>query len=664
VSFAACLLTLAAAPDAALAVIVPDDWPTIQEAIDSGALEVLVRPGVYPETLAINRPIDLKGLVPYGTSADSLPVIAGLVFEDFVGEQIHSKYIHVWSLRFVSPIRNHFTWSPFWNPLEIEVAGCALDQGWMDDYTAARGQIEYFLRRCTVDGPVRAVSPELLYLEDCSLRAPIHVPYYLTLNVYRCDFKGPSVYAIDMRGGECRIEQSRFEGFETPIRHGEAGYPGVVAAYNAFVGPGVVPVRVADDGELGFGGNRVTGFDFGVLVPGRGGSLSAGRNIIEDCRTGIRAEVDYATVYQNTIRSCGTGVTLNAVSGVLVTDNVVRECGGDGMVIDAGNAMVKSNIVGMCEGAGFRLTNTNAYSNDSRFTANTSYRNGGSGIVVVLPDPNPVWKIERNVALENVGHALEYTGPGSIQLGCNDWFGNVAGAVSGAQPGATDLALDPLFCDVAQGDVRLSALSPLLNAAGCGQIGALGQGCDAAIVCRLVTFAATPTVEGIEVRWQVADVAPGFVAWLERSEAADGPWARVQCERSSDGDVTVESDRTAEPALAYWYRLVATDRGLTRVLGEPIRVETPPPTRFALLRTGSNPSPGPVEVAFQLAHAAEITLELYDTQGRRVATLARGSWPAGIHRANWAGARPASGVYLVRYRHPAGEDLRRIAVVR
>src|SRR6185369_1696957 len=192
----------------------------------------------------------------------------------------------------------------------------------------------------------------------------------------------------------------------------------------------------------------------------------------------------------------------------------------------------------------------------------------------------------------------------------------------------------------------------------------MGQGCVAPIVSRLTTLTATGTIEGVELRWQVADAAPGFVAWIERAEAAAGPWAKAECERASDGNLTLEYDRTAAPAHSYWYRLVATDRGLTRALGESIRVETLAPTRFALLGTGPNPSPGTVEATFQLAHDAEITLELFDAQGRRVATLASGSWPAGIHRANWAGARPASGVYLVRYRHPGGEDLRRIALVR
>jgi hypothetical protein len=181
---------------------------------------------------------------------------------------------------------------------------------------------------------------------------------------------------------------------------------------------------------------------------------------------------------------------------------------------------------------------------------------------------------------------------------------------------------------------------------------------------RLTAFEVSSTIEGVELRWHVEDATPGFSAWLERAESATGPWATAECERSSDGEVTVEVDRTTAPARTYWYRLVVTDRGLTRALGEPIRIETAPPTRFALLGTGPNPSPGAAEATFQLAHAAEIAVELFDAQGRRVATLASGSWPAGIHRAKWTGARPASGVYHIRYRYPGGEDFRRISIVR
>lgn len=657
------LLGLTSAPRVALAVIVPDDWPTIQKAIDSGASEVLVRPGVYPETLVVHRVIDIKGLVPFGSPTDSLPVVAGFVFADFVGEQIHNKYITLVSLHFLSRIRNEFTWSPFWNPLAITLAGCALDSGLVDLYASGRGQIEYYLQRCTIDGPVRFVIPQQVHLWDCTVRAPITVATGLDYSsAKRCDFKGPNPFALDILSGDWfEIMDCTFEGFETPIRY--RSRHGIEVIRNRFIGPGIVPVALSDGGELAFHENRVAGFQYGILVPGEWGDLEATRNVIENCGTAVRAGVRYGTFSLNEVRACENGVVLNVLDGLWANDNVVRSCGGDGLALLGSWSEVQRNVVGGCRGDGIRLTSDGRNGTDPLLAGNTVFRNGGAGLVLNVTGATRTGRVHHNIACWNEGHGLEFTGPGSVEISCNDWFGNAAGAVSGAVPWG-DLALDPLFCDATQGDVRLSALSPLLNNVSCGQIGALGQGCDAPIVSRLATFTAAPTIGGIEVRWQVADTAPGFTAWPERAEAADGPWAKVDGERASDGDVTVEYDRTAAPARSYWYRLVVTDRGLTRALGEAIRVETPAPTRFALLGTGPNPSPGTVEATFQLPQASEITLDLFDAQGRRVATLARGSWPAGIHRAPLAGPRPASGVYLVRYRYPGGEDLRRIAVVR
>jgi hypothetical protein len=269
-----------------------------------------------------------------------------------------------------------------------------------------------------------------------------------------------------------------------------------------------------------------------------------------------------------------------------------------------------------------------------------------------------------NVLYANTGWGLQTEPLRSLTLNCNDWFANGLGAVTGAQVSDLGLTLDPLFCDVAQDDVHLSAGSPLLASSGCDTIGALGRGCDAPVIARLTTFTAASAPEGVEVRWQVADTAPGFVAWVERADDATGPWSKLEGEPLAEGDATVEHDRSTEPARSYWYRVVATDRGTTRALADPLRVETNPPQTFALLSTGRNPSPGALEATFQLAHAADITLELFDTQGRRVATLAHGTWPAGIHKASLVGGQPASGAYFIRYRHPQGEDLRRIAIVR
>jgi beta-phosphoglucomutase-like phosphatase (HAD superfamily) len=50
------LAALALAPALASAIVVPDQAPTIQAGIDSGADTVQVRPGYYPETIMVDRP--------------------------------------------------------------------------------------------------------------------------------------------------------------------------------------------------------------------------------------------------------------------------------------------------------------------------------------------------------------------------------------------------------------------------------------------------------------------------------------------------------------------------------------------------------------------------------------------------------------------------------
>ena len=128
--------------------------------------------------------------------------------------------------------------------------------------------------------------------------------------------------------------------------------------------------------------------------------------------------------------------------------------------------------------------------------------------------------------------------------------------------------------------------------------------------------------------------------------------------------VTVELDQSVVPGRTYWYRLVASERGSITVIGQPIAVSTEPAPAFRLALVGPSPSPGPVQLEFELARPATIALEVFDVQGRLVASPARGVWPAGRHGVAWSGAtgnsHAAAGLYLVRYRYPGGQDLRRV----
>jgi hypothetical protein len=89
---------------------------------------------------------------------------------------------------------------------------------------------------------------------------------------------------------------------------------------------------------------------------------------------------------------------------------------------------------------------------------------------------------------------------------------------------------------------------------------------------------------------------------------------------------------------------------------------------FALSALSRNPTRGPARFQYAVAREAEVRLSVLDVQGRVLATLAEGRRPPGRYQAVWDGRSrhgPAgSGLYLVRYRTPAGDFVRRIVLTR
>jgi hypothetical protein len=81
------------------------------------------------------------------------------------------------------------------------------------------------------------------------------------------------------------------------------------------------------------------------------------------------------------------------------------------------------------------------------------------------------------------------------------------------------------------------------------------------------------------------------------------------------------------------------------------------------------PNTGPLEVAWAMPHASDVTLEVLDLQGRRVATLVHGMEPAGAHESSWDGhaddgtlVPPA--MYVLRLRAGGALRARRLVLVR
>ena len=325
--------------------------------------------------------------------------------------------------------------------------------------------------------------------------------------------------------------------------------------------------------------------------------------------------------------------------------------------IDAYVDHVENNIVAHCGEGGIRFAP--AYEG-STLRGNTCYDNGGWGFQM-QGGSNAV---ANNIGSRNRGFGFDGRDAPAATLSCNDWFENDSSAVIGVAPSPEDLAVDPRFCDVANDDVHLAANSPLLNAPGCGLIGALGEGCEATPTL-LSLFTAERGAEGVRLRWHLADAGRFAEVWIERADASPGPWTKVATEQSIDGGMSVGLDRSASAEREYWYRLAAHDPGgAVVVISDPVRVEANLQRRFELTGVTPNPGSGPVRIGFALVREAAVEMAVFDLQGRHVTTLVHGSLAAGAHAVEWSGRSTTPGVYLLDYRYPGGHQIRRLVRLR
>ncbi len=119
---------------------------------------------------------------------------------------------------------------------------------------------------------------------------------------------------------------------------------------------------------------------------------------------------------------------------------------------------------------------------------------------------------------------------------------------------------------------------------------------------------------------------------------------------------------------------VTTDLGLNgTTLALPVELTVTPTVAaedaaaaltFALRRNYPNPFASQTTFELALPEAGAVTVEVYDTVGRRVATLVDGQRTAGSHRVTWDARGAASGVYVVRARTGARHAALPVVVAR
>ena len=593
----------------ASAVTVPDDYATIQLALDSMADTVRVRAGNYPERPTFLRHERPEGVVVMeGLAENGLrPRMQGLIVDGPFGG--------------------------FW------VSGCAFTGA--VDLNPGAGLSSVRFDSCDLDSGLTQ------HVEDTA--------DYGSIAILRSRIKGPVV--MSAHSSVCDADTFETYGVKT-LNEASSSVRNCL-----FQGPGTHAVQLGPNDGTSHSAinNWIDGYGVGIS----GSNILVENNHIRNCQMGIGTELD-ATIRGNEIRDCETGINAYCEGTTSVANNTVLGSANDGIdvtIVETTGVTIVDNVVGRSGLYGMYVGLSGSSSSTSvTLERNTSYRNERAGFWIAAEFGSFSMTLRNNIAFENGTYGVD-ADTSTTPDGCNDWFGNVLGSTRGVTLSGTDLAVDPMFCDVDADSVHLSQKSPLLNAPGCGLIGARGLGC-ATTATLLSLFTAERDAEGVRLRWQVSATS-SLELWIERAPAVAGPWSRIATERTTEGGVTTELDRDATAADDSWYRLVVREGGEVATLGAPLRVSAAAAGKFELVRIAPNPGPGPTSFRFTLAHEASVELDVFDLQGRHLASLVRGTLTAGVHVVKWSAPDlNAPGVRLVRYRYPGGQQVRRFVLAR
>ncbi len=565
----------------AMTVTVPDDFATIQAAIDDppfGTVDtIFVRPGVVTDSLVAYNLGDGLMVIGLGDSL-SRPSIRRLLANTSSGGVATFA-----NLRFTGLIRTVAKANLVFRDCRLEAGLTTIIDG---DPRSVR------LVGCRITGRVLANSDVGIYADSCWFdQGSIALEQDGVMHVYNSTFSGSPALAAVTASGDVAVEVNR---------------------------------------------NTIRDYGSAITVGTQDRPVHIEGNVVERCAAGI-----------------------NASGIVQVVDNRIMDCGGDGIRIfedEGADTRIECNVIARSGRYGLYVQ---LLSGNHSIHNNTSYDNVSAGFAIVRVASGSTTAVRNNIAYRNQGYGLLEIGLADTMLACNDWFENQLGAVSGRPPSPTDLAVDPLFCDVDQDSVSLAEDSPLLFAPGCGLIGARGMGC-ASTPTLVSLFSADREPDGVRLRWQLAEPARFADVWVERSESISGPWARIAVDGISDGGGHDGLDRSALRGRELWYRLVAREGGRSVVIGAPIAVPAANSGRFELARVTPNPGFGPMIIRFMLPREAAVEVDVLDLQGRQVATVVRGTAAAGTHTVEWAAPSDASGVFFVEYRYPGGRDVQRV----
>jgi hypothetical protein len=406
-------------------------------------------------------------------------------------------------------------------------------------------------------------------------------------------------------------------------------------------------------------------------------------NLVSGCGRGLSVLGIAGTIANNPVRDSSGGLQVSGRGGLDITSNVVTANNvGIAMEVDDVSSQwrtlrIEGNVVADNMGSTVALLLSGGgnpsygpVSIQYNTVGNNVSEDGHAGVLVYLfvaeggPD-NPGIALSHNIIAFNSGVAL-LCGYDNMKASCNDIFGNAEGDAICGTDGGGNISFDPLFCDADGGDYSLRSDSPCLVGA-CGQIGALGEGCEAPVATLFTAFGAKAGAGVVEVRWEVSsdEGVESFV--LHRSEVL-----RAQAVVIAEGvfDETVHShiDTDVVPGATYSYELVLRTRDGVEIRS-PEATATVPTLTTALAQNYPNPFNPSTTIEYTLGSTSLAVIGIYDASGKRVAEIDDGVRPPGTYRVEWNGRDThgnalASGVYFYRIEGVPGAGTRKMIFVK
>jgi hypothetical protein len=88
------------------------------------------------------------------------------------------------------------------------------------------------------------------------------------------------------------------------------------------------------------------------------------------------------------------------------------------------------------------------------------------------------------------------------------------------------------------------------------------------------------------------------------------------------------------------------------------------PQTYSLEQNYPNPFNPSTTISFTLPQAGQVSLQVYDLQGRLVADLVNGLKDAGSHQITWEASSQASGLYFCRLQAGSFNQVRKMMLVK